>query len=395
MYIFQHYSSMKRFFFLLAAFAAAAALTGCNGNIEPAPDPVINISDSTFTALPEGGELTIAYTIQNPVEGGNLTADPADDWMGEAKVSDTAVVFNVEPNEGEQARETTVTLTYVFGDDRNVTAEVIVSQDFVKEEPDVPGEDPVIEIVTEEMTIPFTGGARQILYQVKNPASDGKMSASSEAGWLSGFSCVNNGVVDFTAEANETAETRSATVVLTYTYGGSKTVTAELDVTQEAPESEYDFEYQLDYYLAEFYGLDYSTTNHNWLFTFMDMPPEEGWFSNDAVTYSIDLYSTAPDNIENPLPPAGEYNLTLEFDPPVMTFSYYLSQLIIPDGPTSSFEDGTIIISYEGENMLLDGTFTDKYGYTHHITFNGPMQITNNSSWDPGTDGYSFYFVKS
>ena len=127
----------------------------------------------------------------------------------------------------------------------------------------------------------------------------------------------------------------------------------------------------------------------------MDMPPEEGWFSNDAVTYSIDLYSTAPDNIENPLPPAGEYNLTLEFDPPVMTFSYYLSQLIIPDGPTSSFEDGTIIISYEGENMLLDGTFTDKYGYTHHITFNGPMQITNNSSWDPGTDGYSFYFVKS
>ena len=143
MYIFQHYSSMKRFFFLLAAFAAAAALTGCNGNIEPAPDSVINISDSTFTALPEGGELTIAYTIQNPVEGGNLTADPADDWMGEAKVSDEAVVFNVEPNEGEQARETTVTLTYVFGDDRNITAEVIISQDFVQEEPDVPGEDPL------------------------------------------------------------------------------------------------------------------------------------------------------------------------------------------------------------------------------------------------------------
>ena len=368
---------MKRFFFLLAAFAAAAALTGCNGNIEPAPDPVINISDSSLVALPEGGELAIAYTIENPVDGGTLTADPADDWMGEAKVSDTAVVFNVEPNEGEQARETTVTLTYVFGDDRNVTAEVIVSQDFVKEEPDVPGEDPVIEIVTEEMTIPFTGGARQILYQVKNPASDGKMSASSEAGWLSGFSCVNDGVVDFTAEANETAETRSATVVLTYTYNGDKTVTAEFGLSQEAsdPEAKYNYDYQLSYYFAEYYGNQF-TDCHNWVFYLTDTPAEDGmYFPDNAVVYTIDLYAAAdPENPENPLPAAGEYRISSDSED--MTFSDFMSYPTIP-GYVAMIVDGTVNISYEGTDIIIEGIWTDENNATHHFVFNGPMEVTD------------------
>ena len=377
MYIFQHYSSMKRFFFLLAAFAAAAALTGCNGNIEPASDPAINISDSSFVALPEGGELAIAYTIENPVEGGNLTADPADDWMGEAKVSDTAVVFNVEPNEGEQARETTVTLTYVFGDDRNVTAEVIVSQDFVKEEPDVPGEDPVIEIITEEMTIPFTGGARQILYQVKDPASDGKMSASSEAGWLSGFSCVNDGVVDFTAEANGTAETRSATVVLTYTYNGDKTVTAEFGLSQEAsdPEAKYNYDYQLSYYFAEYYGNQFNYC-HNWVFYLTDTPAEDGmYFPDNAVVYTIDLYAAAdPENPENPLPAAGEYRISSDSED--MTFSDFMSYPTIP-GYVAMIVDGTVNICYEGTDIIIEGIWTDENNATHHFVFNGPMEVTD------------------
>ena len=364
-------------FLFLTALAAAAVLTGCKDNIEPAPDPVINISDSSLVALPEGGELAIAYTIENPVDGRTLTADPADDWMGEAKVSDTAVVFNVEPNEGEQARETTVTLTYVFGDDRNVTAEVIVSQDFVKEEPDVPGEDPVIEIVTEEMTIPFTGGARQILYQVKNPASDGKMSASSEAGWLSGFSCVNNGVVDFTAEANETAETRSATVVLTYTYNGDKTVTAEFGLSQEAsdPEAKYNYDYQLSYYLAEYYGNQF-TDCHNWVFYLTDTPAEDGmYFPDNAVVYTIDLYAAAdPENPENPLPAAGEYRISSDSED--MTFSDFMSYPTIP-GYVAMIVDGTVNISYEGTDIIIEGIWTDENNATHHFVFNGPMEVTD------------------
>ena len=329
-------------------------------------------------ALPEGGELTIAYTIQNPVEGGNLTADPADDWMGEAKVSDEAVVFNVEPNEGEQARETTVTLTYVFGDDRNITAEVIVSQDFVQEEPDVPGEDPVIEIVTEEMTIPFAGGECRILYQVKDPVSDGKMSASSDAGWLTGFSCDdNNGVADFTAEANGTAETRSATVVLTYTYGGSKTVTAEFDLSQEAsdPEAKYNYDYQLSYYFAEYYGNQF-TDCHNWVFYLTDTPAEDGmYFPDNAVVYTIDLYAAAdPENPENPLPAAGEYRISSDSED--MTFSDFMSYPTIP-GYVAMIVDGTVNISYEGTDIIIEGIWTDENNATHHFVFNGPMEVTD------------------
>lgn len=35
------------------------------------------------------------------------------------------------------------------------------------------------------------------------------------------------------------------------------------------------------------------------------------------------------------------------------------------------FAEGTINISYEGDNMIMEGFMTDESGKTHHILYNG------------------------
>ena len=283
------------------------------------------------------------------------------------------------------ARETTVTLTYVFGDDRNVTAEVIVSQEVKTDEPDIPDEpevDPELTITSDPITISSVGGKAQILYKVNNPAEDGKTTAASEAEWLTGFTCDdNNGVVDFTVALNENTEARTATVVLTYTYDGDKTLTAELEVTQEAaePESEYTFDIQLVAVNADFYGNDYSEY-FNWMFILVNEPfNADGSYNSTSYAVTISMYSEAPESLDNLNPPAGDYVYEDSWLPMTIDFMY------IEDG-TGNYRypsEVNVNISYEGDNMIFEGFITDTQGATHHVVYNGPVSYNNYSLWDP------------
>ncbi len=70
---------------------------------------------------------SIAYTINNPVDGGVLTASSNANWLTPGTVANGTVPFTVTANEGLE-REATVTLTYTYGDNEPVTKNVTVTQ---------------------------------------------------------------------------------------------------------------------------------------------------------------------------------------------------------------------------------------------------------------------------
>ena len=102
---------MKKLFYLLLALPL---LVACDPDPDPQPEvkaPVLTLtSEATLEFTAEGGNGTITYTLENAVEGVEVTAECAAEWVSDVAVAED-VTFVVAANEGD-ARETKVVVKY-------------------------------------------------------------------------------------------------------------------------------------------------------------------------------------------------------------------------------------------------------------------------------------------
>lgn len=121
---------MKKY--LMPLFLALApVLSGC----EKEPDvntslPEIDLGKLMNLTVPmEGGEAVIEYRIVNPVEGGTISAEPTENWLGGFNYDTPGrIVFNVDENTADEDRSSIVTLTYTYDENESVTAQLNVIQ---------------------------------------------------------------------------------------------------------------------------------------------------------------------------------------------------------------------------------------------------------------------------
>lgn len=121
---------MKKY--LMPLFLALApVLSGC----EKEPDvntslPEIDLGKLMNLTVPmEGGEAVIEYRIVNPVEGGTISAEPTENWLGGFNYDTPGrIVFNVDENTTDEDRSSIVTLTYTYDENESVTAQLNVIQ---------------------------------------------------------------------------------------------------------------------------------------------------------------------------------------------------------------------------------------------------------------------------
>ncbi len=365
-YIYHKYNNMKKLRITAAMAITALLLAGCdNEEQKVVPDPIINVDTETVIELPPaGGSASFVYSIDNPVENGRLKAEPSDTWMSDVTVTDDEVRFNVEANETEELREGTVSLTYVYGEDKTVNAVVNVSQAVMQssEEPV-----PTITITTEEpLALAADGGSYTIEYEITDPAEDGSISADAgDAGWITDINCDTDGAITFSVAANDTEEERQATITVTYTYNGTETVSESIEAVQEAnepPAPQYDFEYEMIYLSI----LNYGGTPCNYYITMSDTEGD----AYGTARYVLDIYA----NSDTSMPPAGTYTMTANGGEDMTASSGYSSTRIEDESGNvivnCKLAEGTITISYEGSTMILDAVLTDTEGNIHHATYN-------------------------
>lgn len=121
---------MKKY--LMPLFLALVpVLSGC----EKEPDvntslPEIDLGKLMNLTVPmEGGEAVIEYRIVNPVEGGTISAEPTENWLGVFNYDTPGrIVFNVDENTADEDRSSIVTLTYTYDENESVTAQLNVIQ---------------------------------------------------------------------------------------------------------------------------------------------------------------------------------------------------------------------------------------------------------------------------
>ncbi len=121
---------MKRFisflkFGVLPLFALALVV-GCEDGPKEEPqdgpqfdkDSTIKLGKTTVNVGVGGGSQLLEYTIENPHQGEKITAEAAEEWVNGFNYGITgALQFNVDANDGTEARECLVTVKYRFAED--------------------------------------------------------------------------------------------------------------------------------------------------------------------------------------------------------------------------------------------------------------------------------------
>ena len=96
-----------------------------NVEIQQNEDPYITANDVEITYNATGG--SIAYTVENQVQGGQLTAATTSTWLTLSNNFASPIAFTCEANAAGK-RTATVTLTYTYGAKTTVNKEVTVTQ---------------------------------------------------------------------------------------------------------------------------------------------------------------------------------------------------------------------------------------------------------------------------
>ena len=295
--------------------------------------PAINITSQnpmTFNHQEHMGSIT--YTIDNPIEGVNLTASANASWISQVTVDATngEVVFMVAANSGD-AREAAVTLTYGMLEQK-VT---IQQSEWVELAPEID--------VVSELTVAFEGGAQSIEYSIENPKEGVELEATCEDEWISNI-VVAADAITFDVDANEDIM-RQATLVLTY-----GTVTAEVTIIQLPADANEELVYStfgIIEFSAEPAAADW------WNIRMVEKDPSKG----DMYTrLSIKLAENNPRFITD-----GTYTVA---NGGILVNTYtnndYSTYRYNVSGDTADITDATIEVTnnIERESSTIKGTFT-------------------------------------
>lgn len=295
--------------------------------------PAINITSQnpmTFNHKEQMGSIT--YTIDNPIEGVNLTAGANASWISQVTVDATngEVVFMVAANSGD-AREAAVTLTYGMLEQK-VT---IQQSEWVELAPEID--------VVSELTVAFEGGAQSIEYSIENPKEGVELEATCEDEWISNI-VVAADAITFDVAANEDIM-RQATLVLTY-----GTVTAEVTIIQLPADANEELVYStfgIIEFSAEPAAADW------WNIRMVEKDPSKG----DMYTrLSIKLAENNPRFITD-----GTYTVA---NGGILVNTYtnndYSTYRYNVSGDTADITDATIEVTnnIERESSTIKGTFT-------------------------------------
>ena len=222
----------KSMFYSMLGMAALFLMNGCQKPAEEAPDPVINldVTEGRYEVPAAGGEVKIAYSVENPVEGVSLNVSAApNDWATGLKADGTNIIVNVTPElDLDAERSVEVTASYTGAVD--VTFTLVQVPDDASKRPSLKVEPSTYEAAAE-------GGTGSVKYTLTNPVEGAELSvalADAEDSWVSNLAInETDGTVTFDVAENTTVRERSAVVNVTYTALSNP---VSFTIAQSAPE---------------------------------------------------------------------------------------------------------------------------------------------------------------
>ncbi len=164
-------------------FAILGVMAGCSDDDDnvtpPAPQekPVLKPSfENPFKVNAEGGEITLAFTVENPVKGGELKASSAAGWILELRAENESIVATILANTAYMERQATIEVEYAYGQEKISQVVDLIQAGLSKPEITAGFEMPVM--------VEAEGGDVELKFTIKNEVAVGELSATADVDWL-------------------------------------------------------------------------------------------------------------------------------------------------------------------------------------------------------------------
>lgn len=205
----------KLLFYIIALLSVATALNGCKNDEEATelPPPVISVKEPKTYSCGEKS-YSVRYSIENPREGVKLEAATGTKWITSLGVSEDAITFTLMENSSDKERSGSIELSYQGAEPVSLK---IKQYEY--------SETPVIS-APQLIDIGCYGGAKSILYQIKNPDDNGELKANSDVDWISSI-LIEEEKISFTVGENLSDSERTGRIILSYNGAESVKVTVK------------------------------------------------------------------------------------------------------------------------------------------------------------------------
>lgn len=205
----------KLLFYIIALLSVATALSGCKKDEEATelPPPVISVKEPKTYSCGEKS-YSVRYSIENPRKGVKLEAATGTKWITSLGVSEDAITFTLMENSSDKERSGSIELSYQGAEPVSLK---IKQYEY--------SETPVIS-APQLIDIGCYGGAKSILYQIKNPDDNGELKANSDVDWISAI-LIEEEKISFTVGENLSDSERTGRIILSYNGAESVKVTVK------------------------------------------------------------------------------------------------------------------------------------------------------------------------
>ena len=370
------YGSRSAVITLTYEYGAAQPLTDRITVVQSAssvvPELKVTTSAEDLTAGAVGESLTVGYTLDPDVEG-TMTATSEAVWIKDYTYSDGAVTFTVEANDTYSQRSAVVKLSFDYGTDTPVTADVTVNQEAALRPVFTLAGDALVEGKISVAAKGQTGIT--LTATVTNPATDGVLSASAaDAAWVKNINVGDNNTITFDVDANTVEETRSATLTVTYSYGSETPVTKTVKVEQAAAEPAGP-DYEVETSSCVYVMCDFDDTM---VLKFnVDNNPEYTILMQQAKGWYMMLTTMQKYGYEVPEFAAGKYEFANGTLSP-MQFGGYATKITIDDEDVTIVSGSCVVEEKAGDGTTkIELNVTDANNKTHHVIFNSVIEPAN------------------
>lgn len=246
---------------------------------------------------------------------------------------------------------------------------------------------PTLKLGETEFIVTADGGSVSVPFELTN-ASDGavvSVKPSAEYDWVA-VTSVGETAIELTVAKNETTSQRNAEFTVSYPGASAD---AKFSVMQAAgePAPVYDYDWAMANFSATWYGDQFGLNGeHNYYTWLSDLPFIDGYTQAGGTYYLFDIYGPAPSDESTPMIPAGTYTLGEYGATAEWTFSPDYSKAVRYNEAglewTVSYQEGTLVVSYEGTTLTMDVVLTDTEGKSHHLTYTGEGVCASDVSED-------------